>query len=119
MNYVHWDLEFQISFIPKYSRRGEIKMSNDVWIKIAQFLGSLNGENIGRESYVRTPEYEKALKVRNETEEEWEEFLRALSAGQQEKAEKMKGHLEDVASAQEKRAYIQGFAYRYCTTWGY
>lgn len=31
-------------------------MSNDVWLKIAQFLGTLNGENINRKSYVRTPE---------------------------------------------------------------
>lgn len=85
-------------------------MSNEVWIKIAQFLDSLNGENVDRESYVRIPEYEKTLKVWNETEEEWEKFLRALPAGQQEKAEKMKEHLEDVASAQEKRAYIQGCA---------
>ena len=36
---------------------------NDVWMKIAQFLGTLNGENINRESYVRTPEYEKALEA--------------------------------------------------------
>lgn len=84
-------------------------MSNDVWIKIAQFLGSLNGENVGRESYEYTPEYEKALKIWSETEEEWEGFLSTLPAGQQEKAEEMKECLEDFASAQEKRAYIQGY----------
>lgn len=28
---------------------------NDVWIKMAEFLGRLNGENVGREGYVRTP----------------------------------------------------------------
>ncbi len=43
---------------------------NDVWMKIAQFLGTLNGENINRESYVRTPEYEKALEVWKEKESE-------------------------------------------------
>lgn len=34
---------------------------NEVWLKMAEFLGRLNGENVGRESYVRTPEYEEAL----------------------------------------------------------
>lgn len=38
-------------------------MLNDVWMKIAQFLGSLNGENVGRESYVCIPEYVKALEA--------------------------------------------------------
>ena len=40
---------------------------SDVWLKMAQFLGSLNGEDINRESYVRTPEYEKALEAWKET----------------------------------------------------
>lgn len=85
-------------------------MLNDVWLKIAQFLGTLNGENVKRESYVHTPEYETALKAWKETEQEWEEFLEKLSAEEQEKAEEMKECLEDFASAQEKRAYIQGYA---------
>lgn len=34
--------------------------------------------------------------------------LETLPAGEQEKAEEMKERLEDFASAQEKRAYIQG-----------
>ena len=34
----------------------EIFTMSDVWLKIAQFLGTLNGENVKRESYVRTPE---------------------------------------------------------------
>ena len=37
-------------------------------------------------------------------------FLETLSEGQREKAEEMKECLEDFASAQEKRAYIQGYA---------
>lgn len=82
---------------------------NDVWLKMAQFLGSLNGEDINRESYVRTPEYEKALEAWKETEQEWEAFLETLPEGQREKAEEMKECLEDFASAQEKRAYIQGY----------
>ena len=41
---------------------------NDVWMKIAQFLGTLNGENVKRESYVCTPEYEAALEVWKKTE---------------------------------------------------
>ena len=50
---------------------------NDVWLKIAQFLGTLNGENVKRESYVRTPEYEAALEAWKETEQEkelWPDF---------------------------------------------
>ena len=46
----------------------EILTMNDVWLKIAQFLGTLNGENVKRESYVRTPEYEAALEAWKETE---------------------------------------------------
>ncbi|MCI8417078.1 MAG: hypothetical protein HFI33_06215 [Lachnospiraceae bacterium] len=34
----------------------------------------------------------------------------SLSADEQEKAEEMKECLEDFSSAQEKRAYIQGYA---------
>ena len=88
----------------------EIFRMSDVWLKIAQFLGTLNGENINRESYVRTPEYIKALEAWKETEQEWEAFLETLSEGQREKMEEMKECLEDFASAQEKRAYIQGYA---------
>ena len=88
----------------------EILTMNDVWLKIAQFLGALNGENVKRESYVRTPEYEAALEAWKETEQEWEAFLESLPADGQEKAEEMKERLEDFSSAQEKRAYIQGYA---------
>ena len=83
---------------------------SDVWLKVSQFLGSLNGENINRENYVRTPEYIKALEAWKETEQEWEVFLETLSEGQRKKAEEMKERLEDFTSAQEKRAYIQGYA---------
>ena len=84
-------------------------MLNDVWLKIAQFLGNLNGENVKRESYVRTPKYETVLQAWKETEQEWEAFLETLPADGQEKAEEMKECLEDFSSAQEKRAYIQGY----------
>ncbi len=83
---------------------------NDVWLKMARFLGTLNGEDINRESYVRTPEYEAALEAWKEKEQDWEAFLGTLPAGGQEKAEETKECLEDLASAQEKRAYIQGYA---------
>ena len=36
-------------------------------------------------------------------------LLETLFAGEQEKAEEMKECLEDFSSAQEKRAYIQGY----------
>ena len=60
---------------------------NDVWVKIAQFLGTLNGEDVKRESCVRTPEYKAALQAWKETEQEWEAFLETLPAGGQEKTE--------------------------------
>ena len=84
-------------------------MLNDVWLSITQFLGTLNGENVTRRSYVCTPEYEAALEAWKKTEQEWEIFLKTLSEGQKEKAEGMKECQEDFASAQEKRAYIQGY----------
>ena len=81
----------------------------DVWLKMAEFLGRLNGESVSRESYVRTPEYEKALEAWKEKEQEWEDFLETLSAGQREKLEEIKECQEDFASAQELRAYMQGY----------
>ena len=82
---------------------------NDVWIKVAEFLGRLNGENVGRESYVITPEYEKALEAWKEKEQEWEDFLDTLPVEQREKAGEIQECQEDFASAQELRAYIQGY----------
>ena len=81
---------------------------NDVWVKMAEFLARLNGESVSRESYVRTPEYEKALEVWKGKEQEWEDFLETLSAEQREKLEEIKECQEDFASAQELRSYIQG-----------
>ncbi len=68
---------------------------------MAEFLGRLNGESISRKSYVRTPEYEKALEEWKEKETEWEGFLKTLSEGQREKAEDMKERQENFASEQE------------------
>ena len=82
---------------------------NDVWIKMAEFLGRLNGENVSRETYVRTPEYEKALEMWKEKEQEWEDFLETLSEEQRKKLEQIKECQDDFASAQELRAYIQGY----------
>ena len=82
---------------------------NDVWIKIAEFLGRLNGENVSRKTYVRNPEYEKALEMWKEKEQEWEDFLETLSEEQRKKLEQIKECQEDFASAQELRAYIQGY----------
>ena len=41
-------------------------------LRIEQVLGTLNGENVKRESYVRTPEYEAALEAWKKTEQEWD-----------------------------------------------
>ena len=69
----------------------------------------LNGENVNRENYLHTPEYEDALTAWKDTEPEWEKFLKTLSAEQQHQAEEMKDCLENFASVQERRAYIQGY----------
>lgn len=82
---------------------------NDVWMKMAEFLGRLNGENVKRESYVRTPEYEKVMEAWKEKELEWEELLETLSSEQRQKAEEIQECQEDFISAQELRAYIQGY----------
>ena len=82
---------------------------NDVWVKMAEFLGRLNGESVSRESYVRTPEYEETLEVWKEKEQEWENFLETLSTEQREKLEEIKECQEDFSSAQELKAYIQGY----------
>ena len=82
---------------------------NDVWVKMAEFLGRLNGESVSRESYVRTPEYEKALETWKEKEQEWEDLLDTLPAEQREKLEEIKECQEDLSSAQELRSYIQGY----------
>ena len=82
---------------------------NDVWVKMAEFLGGLNGESVSRESYVRTPEYEKSLEKWKEKEQEWEKLLEIFPTEQKEKLEEIKECQEDFASAQELRAYIQGY----------
>lgn len=84
-------------------------MLNDVWLKMAQFLGSLNGENINRESYVRTSEYVQAEQAWIEKEKGWEKFLDSLSDKNREQAEDIKECLEIYASEQEKRSYMQGY----------
>lgn len=85
-------------------------MINDIWLKIAQFMGNLNGENVHRNSYVYPPEYETAEQEWKKNEFKWNDFLRTLTKEQQQTATEIKEGLEDFASAQEKRAYIQGYA---------
>lgn len=82
---------------------------NDVWIKTAQFLGALNGEDIKRDSYVRTPESIEAEQVWKEKQAEWDALLSALPEEQHSRLEEIKECLEDYASAMEKRAYMQGY----------
>ncbi len=82
---------------------------NDVWVKMAEFLARLNGESVSRETYVRTPEYEKALEMWKEKEQEWEDFLETLSMEQRDIVEEIKECQEDLFSAQELRSYIQGY----------
>lgn len=72
-------------------------------------FGRLNGENVKPESYMRTSEYEETLEAWKAKEQEWENFLETLPIEQREKAEKIKECKEDFASAQELRAYIQGY----------
>ena len=58
---------------------------------------------------MRTPEYETVLEAWKETEQEWEVFLETLSVEQRKKAEEIQECQDDLSSAQEKRAYIQGY----------
>lgn len=74
-----------------------------------EFSGRLKGESVSREGYVRTPECEKALEAWKEKEQECEDLLETLSAEQREKLEEIKECQEDFSSAQELRAYIQGY----------
>lgn len=84
-------------------------MYNDVWLKVAQFLGNLNRENVSRKSYVRTPEYDAAEKDWIEKEKEWEAFVESLSDEDRGRVEDMTECLENYASAQEQRSYMQGY----------
>lgn len=94
---------------------------SDVWLKMAQFLGSLNGEDINRESYVRTLEYENALEAWKETEQGWEAFLETLPEGQREKVEEMKECLETLHPPRRSVLICRDMqtAYRCCFTWGF
>lgn len=84
-------------------------MFNDIWMKVSQFLGNLNRENVNRESYVHTPEYDAAEKAWIEKEKEWEAFVDTLSDEDREQVEDMKECLEIYSSEQERRSYMQGY----------
>ena len=84
-------------------------MLNDVWLKIAQFLGTLNGENIKRESYVRTPEYEAALEAWKETEQEWEVFLETPACRRAREGRGNEGAPRRFCVCQGERADIDGY----------
>lgn len=80
-----------------------------VWLKVAQLLGELNGENTKRDNYVKIPEYEIALTSWKAKERAWEEFQQSLSECEKKQLEEYLELQENLASAQEKRAYIQGY----------
>lgn len=83
-------------------------MDDNTWIKFAQYMGAMNGENRNRDDYVTTPEAKEAERVLIEKEELWQQWLGTLSESDRKNAEEMKDCLEAYASAQENRAYIQG-----------
>lgn len=82
---------------------------NKIWLETAQSLGTLNGENISRKTYVKIPEFEETEKAWIGAEQEWAKFFETLSDIQREQAAHIKECMENYASAQEKRSYIQGY----------
>lgn len=83
---------------------------NDIWGKLTEFLGTLNGENISRSDYVTTPEYKEAEKQLAEAEEKWELLIKKYSDSEQKEIDAYIECLEKMASKREQRAYLQGCA---------
>lgn len=42
-----------------------------VWIKLSQCLGAINGESVNRKDYVTTPEVQEAERILAAKEKEW------------------------------------------------
>ena len=82
---------------------------NDIWGKLTDFLGTLNGENTSRREYVTTPEYQEAEKKLAEAERQWEIFINELSEEDQRKINYYLELVEEMASCSERRAYLQGY----------
>lgn len=57
-------------------------MQNIVWEKIGTVLNTLHCENVKRESYIRLPEAEKALRLKKEAEREIEDMLGIVTTDQ-------------------------------------
>ena len=82
---------------------------SDVWTRTAQFLSSLNGENVSREDYVMLPQVKLAEENLAEKEAVWNKWLERLSDEDKGIAEDMKECLEEYSSAQVFRSYLQGY----------
>lgn len=83
---------------------------SDIWGKLTEFLGTLNGENVSRRDYVTTPEYEAAEKQLAEAEERWELLIKKFSDSEQKEIDAYIECLEQMATKREQRAYLQGCA---------
>lgn len=57
-------------------------MQNIVWEKIGTVLNTLHCENVKRESYIRLPEAEEALRLKKEAEREIEDMLGIVTTDQ-------------------------------------
>ncbi len=82
---------------------------SDVWTRTAQFLSSLNGENVSREDYVMLPQVKLTEEKLAEKEVVWNKWLEGLSNENKGIAEDMKECLEEYSSAQVLRSYLQGY----------
>lgn len=82
---------------------------DDIWAKIANFLGILNGENVNRKDYVTTPEYLAAKQRLQEAEDQWEEYLESLPEPDRERIEEYLDCMDEMISRSEQRAYVQGY----------
>lgn len=83
---------------------------NDIWGKLTDFLGTLNGENTSRRDYVTTPEYKEAEKQLAEAEEKWVLLIKKFSDSDQKEIDAYIECLEKMACKREQRAYLQGCA---------
>lgn len=84
-------------------------MQNIVWEKIGTVLNTLHCEDVKRESYIRLPEAEEALRLKKEAEEELEDVLEVMTSDQKVCIENYIDSLNHQAFVEEQKAYCQGY----------
>ena len=82
---------------------------SDVWTRTAQFLSSLNREDVSRKDYVMLPEMKLAEEKLEEKEVIWDKWMEGLCDEDKAIVEDIKDCLEEYSSALELRSYLQGY----------